>query len=402
MPSVKLELGKYVTLRRRQDGTYRVLMEVPARLRPSDWLPAIPLPIEGSRTGDLTDLDELARIKSDAARLYTNLLRLRAGYEPAERTTKDLPRLVREWEKSQFFKAKKPRTQKGYSYHAGLVLDWSEATGHKPVAALSRKAIEDFLALYDDRPTTRRHVKIVLKMLLDHAIAMEWRADNPAERIKVTAPETEVTIWELEDVRREAWACAEAGQPSIAALILTNWEIGQRLTDVRLFRRGAEYINGAFRFWQSKTGAYVTIEVSAELQELLAAIEKPDSLYLFTDAATGKPWDEQRLGHVFAAIRTKPELQLRALRHSCVVQLARHDATIPEIASITGHSPFSAEQILRKYLPRDNELAWAAQRKRGLIGTTRAQESDGGSDRKSDGADAARSPNPKTATRAKG
>ena len=110
---------------------------------------------------------------------------------------------------------------------------------------------------------------------------------------------------------------------------------------------------------------------------MLAIVEKPDSLYLFTDAATGKPWDEQRLGHVFAAIRTRSDLQLRALRHSCVVQQARAGCTVPEIASVTGHSPFSVEQILRKYLPRDNQVAWNAQRKRGLIRTEGGQESDG-------------------------
>lgn len=390
MPSVQLELGKYVTLRPRKDGTFRVLMEVPARLRPSGWLAAIPLPLDGTRTGDLKNLDEVKRIQDDAAQLYQALLRSRAGREAPETLKKDFPRLIREWQSSQFFKSKKPRTQQGYAYHAGLVLDWSETTGHKPVAALTRDKIEEFLALYDDRPTTRRHVKIVLKMLLDHAIALEWRADNPAERIKVSAPETEVTIWELADVRREAWACAEAGQPSIAALIFMEWEIGQRLTDARLFRRGAEYQpeDGAFRFWQSKTRSYVTIPVSDDLQAVLKATTNPDSLYLFTDAATGRPWDEQRLGHVFADIRTRPELQLRALRHSCVVQLARAECTVPEIASITGHSPFSVEQILRKYLPRDNEVAWNAQRKRGLIGPKGKQTSDGGSGEKSDGTDA--------------
>lgn len=387
MPSVQLELGKYVTLRRRQDGTYRVLMEVPARLRPSGWSAAIPLPVSGARTGNLEDLEEVARIQADAKSLYERLLAARMGRTAPAADRRDLPTLNRLWQQSQFFKAKKPRTQAGYAYHAGLVLDWSEATAHKPVAALDRDAIERFLTLYDDRPTTRRHVKIVLKMLLDHAVALGWRHDNPAERIKVAAPESEVTIWELEDVRREAWAAAMAGQPSIAALIFTEWEIGQRLTDARLFRRGADYVpaDGAFRFWQSKTRSYVTIPVSDDLQAVLAAIEDPDSLYLFTDAATGKPWDEQRLGHVFADIRVKPTLQLRALRHSCVVQLARAGCTVPEIAAITGHSPFSVEQILSKYLPRDNEVAWNAQRKRGLIGTNAAQTSDGQPGEKSDG-----------------
>lgn len=380
MPSVALELGKYVTLRPRRDGTFRVLMEVPARLRPSGWSAAIPLPIHGARTGDLTDLAEVARIRDDAATLYLRLVQARAGTPAPETAWRNFPQLVRAWETGQHFKAKKPRTQQGYSYHAGLILDWSAANGDRPVAGLGRDAIEAFLALYDDRPTTRRHLKIVLKMLLDHAIALGWRADNPAERIKVAAPESQVTVWELADARREAWACALAGQPSIAALILTNWEIGQRITDLRLFRRGAEYTpaEGAFRFWQSKTRAYVTVPVSDDLRGLLdgLAAASPDSLYLFTDAATGKPWTEQRLGHVFAAIRTNPALQLRALRHSCVVQQARAGCTVPEIASVTGHSPFSVEQILRKYLPRDNQVAWNAQRKRGLIGPDREQESD--------------------------
>jgi site-specific recombinase XerD len=391
MPSVRLDLGKYVTLRPRKDGTHRVLLEVPARLRPSGWSAAIPLPVKGTRTGDLTNLEEVARIKADADSLYARLVNARLGREEAPKVLRDLPHLVREWEASQFYKAKKPRTQQGYSYHAGLVLDWSEAAGNKPVAALEREAIESFLTLYDDRPTTRRHVKIVLKMLLDHAVALKWRTDNPAERIKVAAPKSKVRIWEREDVMAGAWACVMAGQAPLAALMLTEWEIGQRLTDTRMFRWGGEYKpeERAFKFWQEKTGNWVTIPVSDALAGLLEAIHLPDSLFLFADRKTGKPFAEQRLGHVWQAIRTEAgfnaKLQVRALRHSCVVQLARAGCDVPEIASITGHSPFSANQILAKYLPRDNEVAWNAQRKRGLIGAKVEQKSDGQSDEQSDG-----------------
>lgn len=383
MPSVKLELGRYVTLRPRKDGTVRVLMEVPPRLRPSGWSAAIPLPIEGARTGDLSDLGEIDRIRTDAKRLYDRLLQARAGTTAPETHRHDLPTLNRAWQQSQHFKAKKPRTQKGYAYHASLIEDWSAATGHKPISGLGREAIEKYLALYDDRPTTRRHVKIVLKMLLDHAVAMGWRTDNPAERIKVAAPKTSVQIWERHDVMAGAWACVMAGQSPAAALMLTEWEIGQRLTDARMFRWGAEYQpeDGAFRFWQEKTQSYVTIPVSDALRGLLGAVRDPDSLYLFVDRKTGKPFAEQRLGHVWAAIRLEAglgrRLQIRTLRHSCVVQLARAGCTVPEIAAITGHSPFSVEQILAKYLPRDNEVAWNAQVKRGLIGTNRDRKSDG-------------------------
>lgn len=376
MPSVQLELGKYVSLRPRKDGTFRVLFEVPPRLRPSGWLPAIPLPIEAPRTGDLADLTEIGRIQADARDLYDRLIAEKAKIdrpEVAVPVARTMPELNRMWQSSEFFKSKKPRTRQGYAYHAGLILQWSEAANHPPVAGLGRDRIEKFLALFDDRQTTKRHVKIVLKMLLDHAVAVNWRTDNPAAAIKVKAPKSRVAIWEAEDVDFYMWAVAVAGHPAIAAMILTEWEIGQRLTDVRLFRLGGEYSDneGAFRFWQSKTESYVTIPVSERLQHMLRAIRQPDSLYLFVDPANGRPYAEQRLGHVFDAIRKMAkvgrQLQLRALRHSCVVQLARASCSVPEIASITGHSPYSVEQILARYLPRDNQVAWNAQQKRGLI-----------------------------------
>lgn len=367
MPSVQLDLGRYVTVRPRKDGTARVLFEVPARLRPSGWSPAIPLPVNGERRGDLTDADEVGRIQTDAIALLRRLQAARMGRE-AETPARSMPALVRSWQGTQRFKDKKPKTQQGYVYHAKIISDWSASIGHPPVDRLKLEVIEQFLGFYDDRPTTRRHLKIVLSMLMDRAIQLEWRTTNPLATVKMGAPKSKVTIWEQTDVDDQMARADAAGQPSVAALILTEWEIGQRITDARLFRHGAEYKDRAFRFWQSKTESYVTIQISDRLQDLLEKVRAKDSLYLFTDAATGKPWDEQRLGHVFADIRGSDcKLQLRALRHSCVVQLARKEVDIPGIASITGHSPAGVTAILSKYLPRDNILALKAQRKRGLV-----------------------------------
>lgn len=379
--SKPLSLGKYVTVRPawrkppKADGTRRVFFQVPERLRPSDWPSLIPLPLDGERSGRL-DLDERHRIEKDAAELYERLQAQRRG-GTVEREQRDIVHLNRSWQKSQHFKGKKPTTQKGYAYHAQLVERWSAAVKHPPVAAITRPRIEELLTVFDDRPTTRRHVKVVLKMLLDHAVDLGWIDKNPASSIKVTAPETFVTIWEEADAHGYAQASVIYGQPAIAALIWTQWEIGQRLTDVRLFRRGkngsgAEYQpdDGVFRFWQSKTQSYVTIPVSDRLRAILADVAVDGSPYLFVDTGTGRPFEEQRLGHVFIDIRNAFEgrkLVLRALRHSCIVQLARSECTPSEIASITGHALTSVNQILATYLPRDNEVAWNAQKKRGLI-----------------------------------
>lgn len=82
----------------------------------------------------------------------------------------------------------------------------------------------------------------------------------------------------------------------------------------------------------------------------------------------------ERLSHVFADIRNRfvlpargRNLVLRGIRHSCVVQLARHGAEVPEIVSVTGHSLSSANEILKVYMPRDSRVAFNAQAKRGLV-----------------------------------
>lgn len=378
MPIVKLSLGKYVIVRPRADGTYRVLFELPPRLRPPGWLPTTPLPRSGSRTGDLTNLDEVARIRRDAEVLYKMCLAARdrgAEPPPKERTLKTL---VGAWERSEAYRATKPRTKQGYQWIAVRIIAWAKAQPRQPDPVTMRRAdVEAFLRDFNDRPSLKWHMRKVLRLIMDQAIALGWRLDNPVDGVKVKMPRSQVSIWEQADVDAYVWAAATNRQPWLAALIMTEWEIGQRLTDVVLFRRGAEYDvdQGVFRFRQSKTGGYVTIPISARLRAVLKACAVDGSLYLFHDGATGRPFpDVGRLGHVFEQIREHViagggrHLVLRALRHSCVVQIARNEGTVPEIAAITGHSIQTVGSILSTYLPRDNEVAWSAQRKRGLIG----------------------------------
>lgn len=444
MPSVQQELGKYVSVRVRKDGTARVLFEVPARLRPSDWPSTRPLPIEGRR-GDLTDAAEVARIQADAARLYVELMAARNGSTPrVDPNARTFTTLINAWKASQAWKDNKPRTNKGYEDYLREIKAWETADNPDP-SKLKVPDIESFVGIYDDRPTTRYHVRKVLRMVMAQAVNLEWRTDNPVDKVVVPMPKSRVTIWEQEDVDLYVWGALAAGNPDLAAIILTEWEIGQRLTDIVLFRRGAEYLpdQGVFSFDQSKTEQPVAIPVSDRLRAILAMIERPCSLYLFhdttaarstaslvldllfdgqragatpsalqmgktlgiSDVAVGKAlrklraqgwvsdhegglllkrpnWDEGakpfadvgRLSHVFADIRNRfvlpaggRNLVLRAIRHSCVVQLARHGAEVPEIVSVTGHSLSSANEILKVYMPRDSRVAMNAQVKRGLV-----------------------------------
>jgi integrase len=115
-----------------------------------------------------------------------------------------------------------------------------------------------------------------------------------------------------------------------------------------------------------------TIEISLRLAKLLGFAGE-DELFLFRNERTGKTYTEERLSKTFAWVRVEGlkdqarSLQLRWLRHSCVVQLARAGCEVPQIAAVTGHSHASIMKMLDVYLPRDSQVAQNAQRKRGLI-----------------------------------
>lgn len=385
MPTVTLSLGKYVVLKKRADGTSRAYFQVPARLRPSGWSPAIPLPRTAERRGTL-DAFEVATIKRDAETLYGELMQAKTGdlVKPPERS---LSTLINRWQRSPEWAALTEKTRIGYGTSINKILAWSASCTppHPDPATLPRSAILQFLSSFDEsvgqddtvtpaRPTAKRQTLAALRLVMNQAVDIGWRTDNPARGIRTKVPKTKATIWEQADVDLYVKVARAQGMHSIALIILLEWEIGQRLTDVRAFRPGAEYDaeRGVFSFRQSKTDEAVTIEVSLGLREMLAKAGD-GQLFLFRNDRTGKAYTENRLSKTFGWVRKAAvkaggrRLILRQLRHSCVVQLARAGCTVPEIASITGHTLGSVNAILSVYLPRDSAVARAAQVKRGII-----------------------------------
>lgn len=383
MPSVKLELGRYVVLKKRAGGTVRAYYQVPKHLRPSGWSPAIPLPRTGDRTG-LLDGEEVAAIQRDAKALYREMMKAKTG-DTDRPPGRSLQTLIDTWQRGDEWRATTEKTREGYGYSIKAIQNWSAGARHPDPATITREGVQAFLRTYDEtvatdgkvrpgRPTMKLQVHKALCVVMDQAVNLGWRADNPARTIKVKVPKTQAVIWEQADVDLYVAKAREAGMTSIALIILLEWEIGQRLTDVRQFRPGMEYDSalGQFSFRQSKTNEPVTIPISATLRAMLD--EAGDGhLFLFRNERTKKAYTENRLSKTFGWIRVAAvkaggrALKLRQLRHSCIVQLARAGCTVPEIASITGHTLASVHSILGAYLPRDSTVARNAQLKRGIV-----------------------------------
>ena len=120
------------------------------------------------------------------------------------------------------------------------------------------------------------------------------------------------------------------------------------------------------RLRQSKTGRAVTIPVARDLKEILDGTNQISTQVLTN--AYGRTWtsDGFRTSWRKACIKAglPDDLHFHDLRGSAVVRLAIAGATIPEIATFTGHSLKSVEAILDKhYLGRDVRLAENAMRK---------------------------------------
>ena len=368
------KLGVYVVVRPRGDGTSRVHFEVPARHRPAQWPPTIPLPLAGKRTGDLTNAREVAAIKADALVLHRDLRDARyAGSQNVSGERRSFVELVRLWQNSTAYKDLSESMVRNYKYRTRRVLMWSEACGHPEISELTPAALEEFLAFFDDRPDLKHMLNSQLKVLLKVAVENRWIDHNPASAIKTHPPKLRrVTLWEQADVDFYSEACRDAGEPGLAALIQYQWITGQRLTDTRSLEHGREFVDDVMRFWQSKTGAYVNFPLIEDVGLLLESLKGTENEFIFRDTDSGEPFSENSLSMTFCAIRERvrrpeaPKLKLRTLRHSCVVQLARAGCEVPEIAAITGHAFVSVDRILKTYLPRDSIVAQNAMEKRRL------------------------------------
>jgi len=95
-------------------------------------------------------------------------------------------------------------------------------------------------------------------------------------------------------------------------------------------------------------------------------------LFLVIDELTGGPFKGRaEWGRSFDKVRDYAtgelegrHLQLRQMRHSVAVDMARNECAIAEIAAVTGHTVTRTTGILDVYLPHDSVVARNAMAKR--------------------------------------
>lgn len=268
--------------------------------------------------------------------------------------------IMHTYQSSAEFTGLAPRTRGDYIGKVRLI---ERQFGDMEVEALTdRRTRGVFMAWRDKLATGSRrqadYTWTVLARVLSWALDRGLIEANPCEKGgRLYQGSRADKVWTADD---EAAFIAFAPKHLHLPLLLALWT-EQRQGDLLRLPWSA-YDGERLRLRQSKTGARVTIPVGAPLKAALDAMPKRSTVILVN--TDGKPWTEDGFRSSWrkaCAVAGVVGLTFHDLRGTAVTRLALAGCTVPEIATITGHSLRDVGAILdSNYLDRDPAMAESA------------------------------------------
>lgn len=250
-------------------------------------------------------------------------------------------------------------TRRSYLAYIKLI---EEEFGDLPVAALADRRVRGEFKSWRDRfgntPRKADFAWTVLARILSFAKDRGIVTVNPCERGgRLYSGSRREKIWAEEDI---ASLLSIAPKEIQLSLMLAIWT-GQRQGDLLRLPWSA-YDGSHIRLQQSKTGRRIVMPVGTPLKALLDATEHRGPVILTN--SLGRPWTGDGFRSSWGKLSDRAginDLTFHDLRGTAVVRLAIAGATVPQIATFTGHSLRDVEAILdAHYLGRDVQLAEAA------------------------------------------
>jgi integrase len=264
------------------------------------------------------------------------------------------------YEHSQSFTTLSDATRQGYARRLPAI---AAEFGDMPIKALTDTRVRGEFLDWRDKiaaksPREADYHLAILALILAWGVDRGRVAANPAARPgRLYQPDRTDHIWQEADVQA---FLAKAGPQLRLPFLLALWT-GQRRGDVLRMPWGA-YDGATIRLTQSKGKRRVVIPLGADLRAALDATKRRATVICVT--SRGTRWT----GYGFSASFRKTceaagieGLTFHDLRGTAVTRLAAAGCTVPEIATITGHSLKTVEAMLdRHYLSRDVGMAESA------------------------------------------
>ena len=271
-----------------------------------------------------------------------------------------LQQIFNDYQASPAFLTKAKTTQAGYARRIPAI---ETAFGDMPIKLLADPRVRGEILDWRDKiaarsPREADYHTAVLALMLAWAFNRRRVPCNPIQRPgRLYTPDRTDAIWTDADIA--AYLAAAPHQMRLPFL-LALWT-GQRQADV-LALAWTRYDGQVIRLAQSKGKRRVTIPVAADLREALDATRRASPVVCLN--SRGQPWTADGFKTSFAKAVAKAGIEgltFHDLRGTAVTRLALAGCTVPEIATITGHSLKTVEAMLdRHYMGRDIGMAESA------------------------------------------
>ena len=228
--------------------------------------------------------------------------------------------------------------------------------GDKRIALLQQHHIEAMIGERAGKPSAQRNLLRVLRVLLDVAVKLKMRRDNPARGIKLDTIKTAGYHSWTEAELRQYEEHHPVGTKERLALDLLLYT-AQRRTDV-IALGPANLRNGRFTYTASKNDAEMDIPIAPPLAATIAATPMIGvKTYLVTDY--GKPFTPAGFGNWLRERCNEaglPQCSAHGLRKAFLRRMAEAGCSEDYIASISGHRD---TREIRKYVQAANKARMA-------------------------------------------
>ena len=301
---------------------------------------------------------KLARLPDDPMERMAMAERLNAAADrrvPAELVRGSLGWVIQRYRDGDEFRDLSPGTVKYYKRFLREI----EALGPSlPYASFTRRAVVDFIESYP-KAFQRRQAVTVLKNLFKLARyhGVVTIDETSGLRLKTSRPRDRV--WSDDELARWIAVAATEDTHMTTAFLLLQFT-AQRPTDV-LRMAWPHYSGSAIRLRQQKTGTLLDIPVHPLLRDHLDGLSRSGACLTIV-SFRGRPVKYLRFNERFRRIAERAAIdgQARDLRRTAMLRMAEAGATVPQIASVSGHSIEATQRILETYLPRNRDLAEVA------------------------------------------
>jgi len=279
--------------------------------------------------------------------------RLTRGRDMASAKGK-LPELIAKYRKSAEYTGRKDSTKRGYD----AAIDRIQAEFlDLPLSAIGKRGARRlFIEWRDedlaDRPRTADLTMTVLAKILAYGVDNEDIDRNPLERLRRLCDGTRRdAIWTADQIKAFK---AVASEQMTQAMTLALWT-GQRQGDV-LAMRWSDYDGTHITIKQQKTERTVRIRVYSEIKAMLDGMKRKAWTILTPSRKVNgqvMPWTSSGFRASWAETCERAKIEgvtFHDLRGTFVTMAYRqHNASIRDIAEVTGHRERDAEALIRKH-----------------------------------------------------